>query len=231
MDDMPGPDASPRLAGLLARVPLMARELPDFDAGDAPADPAELFARWLVQARAAGVPDAHAVTLATVDPGGAPDARVVALRDVDPPSGRWFVATSADSPKGAQLAACPAAAMCLYWPAQGRQIRVRGPVSACPARTAAEDFASRSPASRAAALVGRQSRPLPSPAAYDAAEAAARDRLARDPAAVPPDHRVYALRATAVEFWQGSPDRRHVRLLYTRPAPDGTVWERRLLWP
>lgn len=229
MEHMPG--GGPRLAGLLAQAPLMARELPDFDAGDAPADPAELFARWLVLARAAGVLDAHAVTLATVDAAGAPDARVVALRDVDPPSGRWFVATSADSPKGVQLAACPAAAMSLYWPAQGRQIRVRGPVAECPEQAAAADFATRSPASKATALVGRQSRPLPSPAAYEAAESAARDRLARDPAAVPADHRVYALHATAVEFWQGSADRRHVRLLYARPAPDAAAWQRTLLWP
>lgn len=231
MEHMPGPGGARRLAGLLAQAPLMARELPGFDAGDVPADPAELFARWLVLARAAGVQDAHAVTLATVGADGTPDARVVALRDVDVPAGRWFVATSADSPKGAQLAACPAAAMCLYWPAQGRQIRVRGPVTACPAQAAAEDFAARSPAAKTAALVGRQSRPLPSPAAYAAAESAARDRLAQDPATVPPDHRVYALHATAVEFWQGAADRRHVRLLYTRPAPDAEAWEHRLLWP
>lgn len=226
MDD----DSRDRLAGLLAQEPLMARDLPPFDTDDVPADPVELFARWLVLARRSGVLDAHAVTLSTVDADGMPDARVVALRDVDARAGDWIVATSAASPKGVQLAGRPAAAMTLFWPAQGRQVRVRGPVAQAPARASAADFAARPDPSKVAALVGNQSRPLPSASAYTAAESAARARLAADPALVPPEHRLYALHATEVEFWQGAADRRHVRLRYARPAGAG-AWERSLLWP
>lgn len=228
MDDRQG---RLRLAGLLAQEPLMARDLPAFDPDDVPANPAELFARWLVAARRAGVPDAHAVTLSTVDAEGAPDARVVALRDVDVPAADWIVATGAGSPKGRQLAACPAAAMTLYWPAQGRQIRVRGPVAEAPAQASAADFAVRPAPSKVASLVGRQSEPLPSPEAYAEAEAATRARLAADPALTAPGHRLYALHATAVEFWQGAADRRHVRLRYTREPGAGAAWRRGLLWP
>ncbi|GAA2748292.1 pyridoxal 5'-phosphate synthase [Kitasatospora cinereorecta] len=228
---MPGPAAPrPRTSGdpvddrlveaLIAHPP-MARELPAFDPAGAPAEPAGLFVEWLRGALAAGVPDAQVVTLSTVDGDGLPDARVLVLRDVDTTRAGWVFWADADSPKGRQLAGRPAAAMTVYWPALGRQVRIRGEVTAVAAPTALN----RSPGARAASLVGRQSEPLASAAEYDAAFEAA---LATDPALPVPGHTVYTLHADSVEFWQGDPRRRHVRLRYRRGA-DG--WDHTLLWP
>ena len=206
----------------------MDRELPVFDPGRAPAEPGPLFADWLAQAVAAGVPDPQVVTLSTVDAQGAPDARVLVLRDVRGAGADWVFAADADSPKGRQLAGNPAAALTLYWPLQGRQIRVRGTVEPQSAKVSAVEFLTRSPASRVASLVGRQSEVLASAADYDAAERAAGQRLAEQPDTIAAGHTVYLLRAGEVEFWQGDPGRRHVRLRYA--AADGG-WTSVLLWP
>ncbi|MFI6444963.1 pyridoxal 5'-phosphate synthase [Kitasatospora sp. NPDC050543] len=224
-----GPRTVPEL--LLGRPP-MARELPSFDPYRAPAGPGQLFVDWLVDAVEAEVPDHQVVTLSTVDADGAPDARVLVLRDVDVARCGWVFATADDSPKGRQLAAHPAAAMTLYWPLLGRQVRIRGEVEQARSEVAAAEFLTRSPGARVAALVGRQSEVLESPAVYEAAADVARRALAQEPGTIAPGHAVYTLWAHEVEFWQGDADRRHVRLRYVRSG-DGRrdSWARTMLWP
>ncbi|MEU9073614.1 pyridoxal 5'-phosphate synthase [Kitasatospora sp. NPDC048538] len=225
----PEPRSVPEL--LLGRPP-MARPLPSFDAESAPAEPGPLFVDWLATALAAGVPDPQVVTLSTVDADGLPDARVLVLRDVDASGTGWVFSAAADSPKGRQLADHPAAALTVYWPQLGRQVRVRGTVERAADLVAAAEFATRSPAARVGALVGRQSEPLGSLTEYDEAVAVARRRLEATPDAVAAGHAVYTLWAHEVEYWQGDAERRHVRLRYTRTGPVRTPeWSRTLLWP
>ena len=88
----------------------------------------------------------------------------------------------------------------------------------------------RPPASRAEALAGHQSEPLDDLAALDRAFKQAQARVSADPGLVAPDWTLYVLTAGEVEFWQGDPDRRHVRLRYLR-AGSGSGWTRQLLWP
>ncbi|PYC70194.1 oxidase [Streptomyces tateyamensis] len=203
----------------------MARPLPAFEAAEAPERPGELFVSWLLGALRAGVPDAQTMVLSTAGP----DARVVVLREVDPAEGRWWFAGDAHSPKGRELAGDPRAALTFYWPALGRQVRVRGAVELGePAGTAAA-FRLLSPNSRIAALVGRQSEPLADPDEFSTAWANAAERLAADPDLVPEGYTRYAVRAAEVEFWQGAADRRHVRLHYRRTDSHG--WRRELTWP
>ncbi|HEX5291029.1 MAG TPA: hypothetical protein VFX25_19390 [Streptosporangiaceae bacterium] len=64
----------------LRSLPVFAGVMPDFDAVDAPDDPAELFASWLRHAVEEGVPEPHAMTLSTTGPDGAPDARTLILK-------------------------------------------------------------------------------------------------------------------------------------------------------
>ncbi|WP_223242551.1 pyridoxal 5'-phosphate synthase [Streptomyces sp. CBMA123] len=225
----PGPRSVPEL--LLGRPP-MARPLPSFDHEAAPAEPGPLFLDWLATALDAGVLDPQALTLSTVDADGMPDARVLVLRDVDSAGTGWNFSAAADSPKGRQLAHHPAAALSVYWPQLGRQVRVRGTVERAADLVAAAEFATRSPAARIGALVGRQSEPLGGLTEYDEAVKVARRRLEATPDAVAPGHAVYTLWAHEVEFWQGDAQRRHVRLRYTRTGPvRAPEWSRTLLWP
>ncbi|MDT0270398.1 pyridoxal 5'-phosphate synthase [Streptomyces sp. DSM 44915] len=220
---------SSEVRDLLAQAPLMARPLPPFDPDAAPAAPTALFTSWLAEANAAGVLDPGAVVLATAGADGRPDARIVALRDVEPVEAGWVFATDAASPKGIQLAQQPAAALTFYWPAQGRQVRVRGDVTQATREVSLDDFRGRSPASRVAGLIGRQSTPLAALTDWDLAAEGASRQLGNHQDAHPPGHTVYTLAAHQVEFWQGDAGRRHVRLSYTRATDGG--WARSLLWP
>ena len=131
-------------------------------------------------------------------------------------AGRWYFASGAASGKGRDLAVNPHAALSFWWPGQGRQIRIRGAVIPAGAQASAADFLGRPPASRAEALTGRQSEPLDDLAELDRAFKQAQARVSADPGLVAPDWTLYALTADEVEFWQGDPDRRHVRLRYRR---------------
>lgn len=212
---------------LLRALPVFARELPGFTPESAPGDPVSLFVDWLSSAIDGKVPEPHTMTLATADRDGRPSARVVICKDLDP-AGRWYFASNSSSRKGVELAANPHAALTFYWPTQGRQIRIRGAVAAMGADRGAADFLARSPASRAEALVGRQSQVLDDPAEAEAALREAQVQLAADPDSVAADWTLYALTATDVEFWQADERRRHTRLRYERT---GQNWSRHRLWP
>ena len=69
------------------------------DAADLLPDPLAQFARWLDEARAAGVEMPEAMTLATADAAGRPSARTVLLKGADADGFRFF--TNTESRKGA----------------------------------------------------------------------------------------------------------------------------------
>jgi pyridoxamine 5'-phosphate oxidase len=140
----------------------------------------------------------------------------------------WSFASHAGSRKGRHLIARPYAALGFYWPVLGRQVRVRGPVSAAPSEEAQGDLHARSTGALAAALTGRQSEILGSAEELARASESAWERAAREPEAPVPSWTLYRLRAEEVEFFQGDAARRHVRLRY-RSTEEG--WTRELLWP
>ncbi|MCC3770571.1 pyridoxal 5'-phosphate synthase, partial [Streptomyces sp. UNOC14_S4] len=156
-----------------------------------------------------------------------PSVRTVMLHDADEHG--WHFATHRTSRKGRELAVRPEAALGFYWPAVGRQVRVRGGVTAAGPAESRADLAMRSPGALAAALVGRQSEPLPGLAELERASDSAWERALREPGAPVDSWTLYVLRADEVEFFQGDARRRHVRLVYRRTG-DGD-WVTGLLWP
>lgn len=202
--------------------------LPAFDPEHAPDTPLPLFRTWFTQAAQAGQAEPHTTQLATVDEDSHPDIRTVMLHGADERG--WHFASHATSAKGRQLAARPYAALHFYWPVQGRQVRLRGPVTAGGPDEAYADLHARSTGALAAALVGHQSEPLPALSALAEASEAAWARAHAEPTAHAPTWTLYFLHPQEVEFFQGDPARRHIRLRYRRTAP-GTTWTRELLWP
>ncbi|MCX5048965.1 pyridoxal 5'-phosphate synthase [Streptomyces sp. NBC_00474] len=201
-------------------------DLPPFDPATAPAEPLPLFTTWFAQAVAAGQPEPHTMSLATSDADGHPDVRIVMLHGAD--ADGWAFASHATSRKGGHLAARPHAALVFYWPVLGRQVRVRGPVTAAPATESQGDLHARSTGALAAALTGRQSEVLGSVEELTRASEAAWERAQREPDAPVPSWTRYHLRPDEVEFFQGDERRRHVRLNYRREEGG---WSRQLLWP
>ena len=210
----------------LRSLPVFEGELPEFDPAAAPEEPAELFLQWLIDAIERGVSEPHAMTLSTVDGYARPDSRVLLLKGVE--QGRLQFATSRTSRKGRQLTGAPLAAASFYWREVGRQVRVRGRVAEGTRDDAARDFLARNHDSRAESLGGRQSELLPDLAELDTAFREAQERIAAEAELVPAHWSVYDLVPEEMEFWQGRPDRRHVRLRY---EIRGGGWSRSLRWP
>ncbi|MFG2143234.1 pyridoxine 5'-phosphate oxidase C-terminal domain-containing protein [Streptomyces sp. NPDC048696] len=150
------------------------------------------------------------------------------LKNVD--AAGWQFAAHAGSPKGRQLAAHPSAALTFYWPGRGRQIRIRGAVTPGSADANTADSLARSPAARAEALLGHQSRHLDNLAHRDASITESARRVEQNPDLVAEDWTLYTLAPVAVEFWQAAGTRVHTRLRYERARPEAE-WERHLLWP
>ncbi|WSX28691.1 pyridoxal 5'-phosphate synthase [Streptomyces sp. NBC_00984] len=201
-------------------------ELPAFDPATAPPAPLPLFHRWFAEAVAAGQAEPHTMSLATTDTEGHPDVRTLMLHDADERG--WHFATHRTSAKGRQLTARPYAALGFYWPAQGRQLRVRGPVTACTPAESRADLHARSTGALASALTGSQSEVLGSWEELTRTADAAWERARAEPDAEVASWTRYVVEAREVEFFQGDAARRHVRLRY---RGRGTAWTRELLWP
>ena len=214
------------LADVLRRIPVFQSLPLPFDPDDLPTNPQQLFTTWIHDALAANTPEPHAMVLSTVDAHGRSDARTLILKDVDERG--WWFASSADSPKGIQLAKHAFAALTFYWPTLGRQVRVRGLVGVADAEVSARDFLARAPGGRAEALVGHQSEPLRDRAELRAALADAQARIAADPELVAPAWTRYVVQPDEVQFFQGDLERQHVRVRY-QTGEDG--WQHTLLWP
>ncbi|MFQ4149597.1 pyridoxal 5'-phosphate synthase [Arthrobacter sp. LAPM80] len=208
-------------------VPSIVAPEPDFDWTSAPDVPHELFLRWRQDAINAGLTEAYAATLSTVDADGMPDARVLTVKDVSEECG-FKIATGEDSVKGRQLLANPNCALTFYWSPLNRAVRVRGAAQRATAAESAADFLARHPQTRANTLAAPQSSSFSTDTARDELIRQARAAMELDPGIVSPQWTVWTVVPKSVEFWQGDPNRNHQRLSYIRTE---TAWDKQRLWP
>ena len=181
------------------------------------ADPLRLVSEWLQAARDADEPLPDAMALATIDVDGWPAARMVMLRGLD--AGLVFY-TDGESAKGAELAACPRAAIVLHWLApRQRQVRAAGPVEVVSDEEADGYWRTRRPEVRWSGAAWTQSEVIPGRQVLEQRLAEWRRRYP-DSADVPRPGRWRGFRVvpTTVEFWQEELDGLHDRLRYRRSA-------------
>ena len=189
-------------------------------------NPLDELRRWYDEAVAAGLAEAEAMALATASPDGMPSVRIVLLKGIDDRGIQFF--TNYGSRKGRELEANPRAAVTLYWQPLQRAVRLEGEVERLTGEESDAYFASRDRGSRLGAWASQQGTPIPG---RDALEAALAEAAARygDEVPRPPYWGGYRLVPSAVELWQGRPNRLHDRVHFLRGA-DGS-WRSEPLSP
>jgi len=197
--------------------------LSDEEAGP---DPIALFERWFNEAKRAGLYLPDAVALATSTKDGVPSVRMMLNKGIDERGFRFF--TNYGSPKAAELAENPEAALAFHWNRLHRQVRVKGTVERLTAEESEAYFSTRPRGSQLGAWASQQSDELESRQqlvdSYKEHEA----RFSGQEVPLPPFWGGYRLVPRRIEFWQGRANRLHDRLRYTKEAGG---WRRVRLYP
>lgn len=198
----------------------------DLAGPNTPEDPIALFSGWLNTARTAGLVDATAMTLATVNTEGKPSARTVLLKGFDATGFRFY--SNRRSRKGRELAANPNAALVFWWDRLERQVRIEGAVAELPAAASDAYFAARPRGSQIGAHASPQSRVIDSREALQAAVVQTTERFTDADIPRPDCWGGYRLKPSCIEFWQGRANRLHDRLRYQH---SDNVWRCERLAP
>lgn len=189
--------------------------------------PLPLFAQWFQHALDHPVPEANAMTLATVGVDGRPSTRIVLIKDFDARGFVWY--TNYQSRKGQDLAHHPWAALQFHWVELERVVRIEGRVEKTSAEESDAYFHSRPLDSRLGAWASPQSEVIRSRATLVTNAARYSAQFALNPPR-PPHWGGYRLAPDCFEFWQGRKSRLHDRLRYQQD-PQTLQWRRERLAP
>lgn len=194
---------------------------------DADPNPFKQFKTWFEQAVETQLPEPNAMAIATTTPDGKPSVRMVLLKDFDE---RGFVFyTNYESIKGQQLQENPWAALVFWWTQLERQVRIEGKVEKVSPQESDAYFQSRPRDSQLGAWVSNQSQVIDSRELLEVRLEELKQKYASKEVPRPPNWGGFRVIPSAIEFWQGRPNRLHDRLHY-RLVEDGS-WVRERLSP
>ena len=190
------------------------------------ADPIVQFQQWFEEACERIGPEPNAMTLATVDPSGAPAARTVLLKFFDRDGFVFF--TNLESRKAAHIEQNASVALLFWWPELERQIEINGVAERISSVEAAKYFVTRPRGSQLGAWVSDQSHVLTSRKALEMKLEEMKRKFANREVPLPKFWGGYRVVPSAIELWQGQPDRLHDRFQYVR---EGDGWRIQRLAP
>lgn len=189
-------------------------------------DPLPWLHRWLDEAPESKQKEPLAMSLATSDADGQPHCRIVLLKGFHGDDPRFF--TNYLSDKGQELTINPRVALCFWWDALGRQIRIQGQAYQLPPEESDAYFASRPRGSQLGAWASSQSEDAQSRDQLEAQFAAQSEKFGTGDVPRPDHWGGYGVVIEQVEFWQARDNRFHDRIQY-RKGDSG--WRHRRLQP
>ncbi len=230
---MTDPTSDPANASELDVARMRAEyETAGIEPDDLDPDPVVQFKRWLAVAVDAGVTEANAMVLSTVDVEGRPWSRYVLLKDVDVHGFTFY--TNYGSNKSTELAANGVAALTFGWLDLRRQVNITGTVSRVDEVESDAYWVVRPRGSQLGSMASRQSEPVADRSVIDRwyAEAEARHPEGSD-VPRPAYWGGWRLDPRTIEFWQGRLNRLHDRIRYRRDddAESPSGWTRQRLSP
>jgi pyridoxamine 5'-phosphate oxidase len=170
--------------------------------------------------------DAGAMTLATADSNGRPSVRTMTIRVFDE---QGFVFFSSDiSRKGLDLAANPAAALCVYWPPLKLQVTVNGSVVQLDDAQSDRLWANRSRENHLAAWASQQSQELASGELLVERLEALKQQYRGTHVPRPEAWHAYRLVPDRIELWTVGWQRLHERICHFQ---ENGVWKSVRLQP
>lgn len=186
------------------------------DISDVQNDPFQQFKKWFSEALEVSTDEPNAMTLATVSPSGKPSARVVLLKGFDNKGFTFY--TNYASKKGNDIIQNPNVALCFWWHALERQVRIEGVIEKISEEASIAYFQSRPRGSQIGALASPQSEVVTDRAVlekkYDDLLAKYGDTEGGEAIPKPEHWGGYCVRPTQMEFWQGRRSRLHDRIRY-----------------
>ena len=176
--------------------------------------PLEQFETWFKQAMEADIPDASAMTLATVSSEGKPSQRTVLLKLFDEKGFVFF--TNYSSLKSQQIDQNPNVSLLFPWTELERQIEISGTAEKISTAESLKYFLSRPRGSQLGAWASAQSSPINSRQILELQLQKIKNKFTQGEVPLPDFWGGYRVIPETIEFWQGGAKRLHDRFEYTK---------------
>ncbi|QDK38381.1 pyridoxamine 5'-phosphate oxidase [Bdellovibrio sp. NC01] len=179
-------------------------------------DPFLHFERLLNEAGEKNVPEANAMTLATVDEKGVPSARIVYFKELS--AGGFVFYGNYNSHKGHDISVNPNVCLNFHWPVLWQQIRITGKAEKISAAESDKYFRTRARLSQIGAWASNQSEELKH---YDHLALRVQEyekQFDGQEVPRPPHWGGWRVIPTEIEFWFGLTGRLHERYIYQKTS-------------
>lgn len=183
-------------------------------------DPFEHFERLLKEAFEKKVPEANAMSLATVDAQGVPSVRIVYLKETS--KGGFVFYGNYNSHKGHDIETNPHVCLNFHWPVLWQQVRITGVAEKISAEESDAYFATRARLSQIGAWASHQSEVIPDKEWLSRRVQEYEKQFDGQDVPRPPHWGGWRVVPQEIEFWFGLTGRLHERYVYRR---EGGGWK------